>query len=41
MDKDQSIDGGNSNLDADGNIVPGGTRQLTPEEFEEYLSNTV
>ena len=38
-ESDQSIDGGDSDLDVDGNIIKGGTRKLTPEEFEEYWAN--
>ena len=38
-DTDQSIDGGDSDLDTEGNIIPGGTRRLTPEKFEEYFAN--
>ena len=38
-DSDQSVDGGSSDLDTEGNIIEGGTRKLTPEEFEEYISN--
>ena len=32
-------DGGSSDLDTDGNIIPGGTKMLTPEEFEEIFAN--
>ena len=39
MDTDQEIDSGDSDLDTEGNIIPGGTRMLTREEFDEYFEH--